>query len=282
VRIVVAVLMAAAASTLYAASTSLQALEARQVPSTEALRASLLARLVRRPLWLLGVAAGAAAWPVQAGALALASVAIVQPALGLGLIVLLVLGATVLGEAIGGREVAGAFAIAIAVAILGWAAPSGTGHFGTGATWAVVAAVPAIAALPYVLRWLRQAGGLPTSVAAGIGWAWVGLATSLLDAALARHAWGSALGFLAAVALVSWSALLAEMTSIQSWPATRAIPIAFGLEMILPAALAPALTSAASPHPLAFSAGLVLALAGAGVLGSSRAVARAAVAAPVD
>ncbi len=277
-RIAVAVLMAAAASTLYAASTSLQALEARQAPSTEALRASLLARLVRRPLWLTGVAAGAVAWPVQAGALALASVALVQPALGLGLIVLLALGATVLGETIGAGEIAGAIAIAGAVAILGWAAPSGTGHFGTGATWMVVAAVPAIAALPYALRRLRLAGGLPTSITAGIGWAWVGLATSLVDAALARHAWGAAVGFLAAVALVSWSALLAEMTSIQSWPATRAIPIAFGLEMLLPAALAPALTSASPPHPVAYGGALLLALAGTAVLGSSVAVARAAVA----
>lgn len=277
-RIVVAVLMAALASTLYAASTSLQALEARKAPLAQALRASLLARLVRRPLWLAGVAAGVAAWPLQAGALALASVAIVQPALGLGLIVLLVLGGTVLGETIGAREVVGAVAIAGAVTVIGWAAPSGTGHFGRGATWVVVALVPAIAALPYVLRWLRRSGGLPTSIVAGIGWAWVGLVTSLLDAALGRHAWGAAVGFLVAVGLVSWSTLLAEMTSIQSWPATRAIPIAFGLEMLLPAALAPALTSATTPHPVAYGGALVVALAGVALLGSSRAVARAAVA----
>lgn len=276
-RIAIAVLMAAAASTLYAVSTSLQALEARRAPSTEALRASLLVRLVRRRVWLAGLAAGAAAWPLQAGALALASVALVQPALGLGLIALLVLGASVLGEVIGRREIVGALAIGGAVAILGWASPTGTGRFGTGATWAVGAAVPVLVALPYALRWLRQAGGLPTSVTAGIGWAWVGLATSLVDASLARHAWGAALGFLAAVALLSWSALLAEMTSLQSWPATRAIPIAFGLEMLLPATLAPALTSATPPHPVAYGGGLLLALAGAALLGSSRAVARAAV-----
>jgi len=270
--------MAAAASTLFALSTSLQALEARKAPSSEALRASLIARLVRRPTWLAGVGAGAAAWPLQAGALALASIAVVQPALGLGLIVLLALGAWMLGEKIGPRELGGALAVAGAVAALGWAAPSGSSHFGTAATWAVAAAVPVIAALPYAFRWLRLAGGLPTSIAAGIGWAWVGLVTTLVDDSLARHAWLAALGYLAAVALVSWSAVLAEMTSVQSWPATRAIPIAFGLEMILPAALAPALTSAAPPHPVAYAGALALALAGAAVLGSSRAVAKAAVA----
>ncbi|HST13308.1 MAG TPA: hypothetical protein VLJ44_00485 [Gaiellaceae bacterium] len=280
--IAIAVLLAAAASTLFAVSTSLQALEARQAPSSEALRASLIARLVRRRVWLLGVVAGAVAWPLQAGALAFASVAIVQPALGLGLVALLILGATLLHESIGGRELGGAVAIGAAVAILGWAAPSGTGHFGVGSTWAIGAAVPAIAALPYALRYLRLTGGLPTSVAAGIGWAWVGLATSLVDAALSRHAWFTALGFLAAVALVSWSAILAEMTSIQTWPATRAIPIAFGLEMVLPAALAPVLTSSTPPHSVGYGGGLALALVGAGVLGSSRAVASAVAPGPVD
>ena len=105
--------------------------------------------------------------------------------------------------------------------------------------------------------------------------------TSLVDAALTRHAWLSAIGFLAAVALVSWSALLSEMTSIQMWPATRAIPIAFGLEMVLPAALAPVLTSATPPHPGWLGGALLVALVGAGALGSSHAVASAAVAAPV-
>ena len=89
---VLAILLAAATSSLYALSTSLQAREARREPRTSALRASLIGKLLRLPLWLAGTAAGLAAWPLQALALSLASVAVVQPALGLGLIVLLVLG----------------------------------------------------------------------------------------------------------------------------------------------------------------------------------------------
>jgi hypothetical protein len=66
------------------------------------------------------------------------------------------------------------------------------------------------------------------------------------------------------------------MTALQTWPATRAIPIAFAFEMLLPAALLPALTRAAPPHPIAFVGALVLAGAAAVLLGGSKAVAQAA------
>jgi hypothetical protein len=276
-RALLAVLLASVTASLYALATSLQALEARRAPSDEALRASLIARLVRRPRWLVGSAAGLIAWPVQAVALSIGSVALVQPALGFGLIVLLVLGVRVLHEAIGLREVGGVLAVTAAVAILGWAAPSETGSFTTTGTWAVGLALLVVAPAPYLLRAAGRAGGLPTSVAAGLGWAWVGLGTSLLDVAIADRRWVVAAAWGAAVGAASWGALLAEMTALQTWPATRAIPVAFGLEMAAPAALAPFLTHQHPPHAAAFVLALLLACAGAAVLGSSRAVARAAV-----
>jgi drug/metabolite transporter (DMT)-like permease len=272
-HIALAVLLAFATATLYATSTSTQAIEARREPHSEALRASLIARLARRPLWLAGTAAGIAAWPLQALALSLGSVALVQPALGFGLVVLLVLGVTVLHERVGGRELSGVLALAVAVALLGWAAPTETGAFTTGGSWAVGIALVLVAPAPFALRRLGRAGGLPTSVAAGLGWAWVGLGTSLLDDALAGRHWVALVGWGAGVAIVSWGSLLAEMTSLQTWPATRAIPVAFGLEMLVPAALAPALTHAMPPHAVAFGAGLAVACAGAVLLGTSKAVA---------
>lgn len=276
-RAVLAVLLAFATASLYALSTSLQALEARRTPHSTALRATLLARLVRRPMWLAGTAAGAVAWPMQAAALALGSVALVQPALGFGLVVLLVLGVVVLHEHVGRREVAGVAAVAVAVGILGWAAPAETGAYTSTGTWVVGAGIVALAPLPYLLRAVVRVGGLATSVAAGVGWAWVALATSLVDASLADRHWVWAAAWGLGVGVLSWGALLAEMTALQAWPATRAIPIAFGLEMLLPAALAPALASGRPPHPVAFGAALVLACAAALLLGGSRAVAHAAV-----
>lgn len=275
-KTVLAILLAIVTSALYGFATSVQALEARQTPRETALRASLLARLVRRRLWLAGTAAGFVAWPVQATALSLGSIALVQPALGFGLVVLLLLGVGYLGEHVGRREVTGVALVVVAVAILGWSAPSETGAFTRGGTWIVGLGVPAVAVAPYVLRLVRLAGGLATSVVSGVGWAWVGLATSLLDESIADRHWLAAAGWAVGAGAISFGALLAEMTALQTWPATRAIPVSFGLEMLLPAVLAPVLTHASPPHPVAFAVGLVLASAAALSLGTSRAVAHAA------
>jgi drug/metabolite transporter (DMT)-like permease len=274
-RAFLAVVVAAATSSLYALSTSLQALEARQAPEDEALRASLLARLVRRRLWLIGAAAGLVAWPLQATALTLGSVALVQPALGLGLVVLLVLGWRVLDERPGVRELAGAGAIAAAVALLAWSAPAETGSFGAEGELAIALSLALIAPAPLLLRAAHSLGGLAPSIAAGLGWGWVGLGTSFVDAALADRHLLAALAWALGVGAASWGTLISEMTSLQRWPATRAVPVAFGLEMAAPAAVAAGLTDAPLPHPTVFAVGVVVACSGAVLLGTSGAVARA-------
>ena len=276
-RALIAVCLATVASSLYALSAAFQALEARDAPPESALRASLLAGLVRRRVWLIGGLLGVVGWGLQAAALALASVSLVQPALGLGLVVLLMLGARVLGERVGAREVGGAGAIAIAVVVLGWAAPSQTGSFTTAGTWAVGAALGVVAVLPYALRALGRVGGLATSVAAGLGWAWLGLGTALVDVSVADRRFVVALAWGIGVAIAGWSALLSEQTALQVWPATRAIPVSFGLEMAAPAAVAPFLTHHGFRplHGAPFLLALVVACGGAVALGGSRSVARA-------
>src|SRR3954451_18254643 len=161
-RVVLAVFLAAATAALYALATSLQALEARRVPTTASLRASLIAKLLRRPLWLAGTAAGVLAWPLQALALSVGSVALVQPAVGFGLVVLLVLGVTVLHERVGLAEVAGVAGVAVAVSILGWAAPGETGDFTRAGKWVVAAMLLAVAVAPRALRAVGAAGGFAT------------------------------------------------------------------------------------------------------------------------
>jgi hypothetical protein len=274
-RSLAAILLATATSTLYALSTSLQALEARQAPSSSAFRGALLGRLATRRLWLLGAAAGLVAWPLQALALVFGSLALVQPALGLGLVVLLVLGVRLLHEHVGRREVTGVAAIAVAVGVLGWAAPASNGAFRPAGVAVVVAWLVVALALPYVLRRARFGGGLAASVAAGLGWGGVGLATALLDGALAGRHWVAVVLWLAGVGAASWGALLAEMTALQTWPATRAVPVTFALEMAAPAAAAPGLTHAGAGAfgGTPFALALVLACGGAALLGSSRAVA---------
>jgi hypothetical protein len=275
-RVFVAILLGGLTSTLYALSTSLQALVARREPTTTALRASLIGRLLRNRVWLLGTLAGLLAWPMQAIALSLASVEIVQPALGLGLIALLVLGVRMLHEHVGPREVVGSAAITGAVAVLGWAAAPETGSFTRGGQIAVVGLLAFSALAPYGLRALGHAGGLATSISAGIGWAAVGLSTALIVGALGDRHWLTVLAWGAGTAAAAWSGLLSEMTALQTWPAMRSIPVVFALEMSLPAALAPVLTRAAPTHPVPFAFALAVAVGGAALLGSSRAVARAA------
>jgi hypothetical protein len=275
-RSIAAIALAAVAAALMALSTSLQAIEARDTPREEALRLDLLQRLVRRRRWLVGSAAGVVAWPLQAVALALGSIAVVQPAFGFGLVMLLILGVRLLHESVGRREIAGVVAIAAAVGVLGWAAPATTGSFTKAGTVVVVVWVAVAAAAPLALRALNWRNGLATSVAAGIGWAAVGLATALFDDGIADRRWVVAVAWGVGVGAASAGALLGEMTSLQCWPATRAVPVAFGIEMVAPAAAAPLLTHH-GPGPAGgapFALALVVACAGAALLGGSRTVAR--------
>ena len=108
-------------------------------------------------------------------------------------------------------------------------------------------------------------------------WILLGHVAAILHLPLIAVFHGARVAAAFALAAAAWGALLAEMTSLQMWAATRAIPVAFGLEMAVPAALAPFLTQRQPPHAVAFVLGLALACAGAIALGSSRAVARAAV-----
>lgn len=261
---------------MFALATALQALEARATPLETGLRFTLLRRLAVRPRWLAGSAVGVAAWPLQAGALALGSVELVQPALGFGLVVLLGLAVWLLGERVGRREAAGVAAIAVAVGVLGWAAPGRTGAFTTAGEAGVGAWIAFALVAPYGLRALRSGGGLATSVAAGLGWAGLGLGTVLFDDSIGGRHWLHALLWAIGIGAATWGALLAEMTSLQRWPASRAIPLAFALEMAFPAAVAPAL-AAAGAFPFSgapFAAALAVACAGAALLGGSAPVAR--------
>lgn len=65
-----------------------------------------LLRLVHRPRWLLANALGALGWPLQAAALLLAPPTVVQPAIGIGLVPLALIGARSLGEPVSRRDAA--------------------------------------------------------------------------------------------------------------------------------------------------------------------------------
>src|SRR6201989_1208021 len=98
------IICAIGASALYNTSVALQALEAREVGHEHALRVSLIGRVVRNRRWLVGTLIGFLGWPLEIVALLLAPLTVVQPCLASGLVLLLWLGVTRLGERPGRRE----------------------------------------------------------------------------------------------------------------------------------------------------------------------------------
>jgi drug/metabolite transporter (DMT)-like permease len=214
---------------LYNASIAFQALEAREVPGEHSLRPSLLGRLVRNPKWLGATALGLLGWPLEIGALLLAPLTVVQPCLASGLILLLWLGATRLGESPGRREWTAVAAIIVGVAGVAWAAPDRTtDHAGAGAI-----------AAPYLLRGRASAIGWLPVIAAGFGYAWTSIASKLLTDELAAGALLVAIAWLATAAASEGLALLSEMSALQRRPATHVAPVMFAVQVLVPVLLAP-------------------------------------------
>jgi drug/metabolite transporter (DMT)-like permease len=268
---------AVGASLLYNTSIALQALEARDVPEDHALRVSLIGKLVRNRRWLGATALGLAGWPLEIVALLLAPLTVVQPCLASGLILLLFLGVTRLGERPGRREYLSVAAIVTGVAGVAWAAPDRTtDHAGTLAIGIALALVALPIFLPYLLRSRGRGAGTVAVVSAGFGYAWTAIASKLLTDGLSDGALLAALAWLATAAASEALALLSEMSALQRTPATRVAPAMFAVQVTVPVILAPLIFEERwSTTPLGGGAlvGFVLvALGGVVLLAGSRAV----------
>jgi drug/metabolite transporter (DMT)-like permease len=271
------IVAAVAASLLYNTSIALQALEAREVPGEHSLRPSLIGRLVRNRRWLGATALGLAGWPLEVVALLLAPLTVVQPCLASGLILLLWLGTTRLGERPGPREWTAVAAIVIGVAGVALTAPDrSTDHAGAGAIAlaAILIAIPVLA--PYALRARASAFGMLAVVSAGCGYAWTAIASKLLTDELATGTLLLAIGWLATAGLSEALALLSEMSALQRRPATQVAPVMFAVQVLVPVLVAPLIFSESwSSTPLggaALIASIAIAVAGTTLLAGSRAV----------
>lgn len=231
---------AVGASLLYNTSIALQALEARQVSHDHSLRPSLLGRLARNRRWLGATALGLVGWPLEIAALLLAPLTVVQPCLASGLILLLWLGATRLGEAPGRREALAVAAIVAGVAGVALAAPERTtDHAGTAAIALALVIVAIPMAAPFALRGRAAAFGTLAVVAAGCGYAWTAIASKLLTDELAAGAILVAVAWLATAAASEGLALLSEMSALQRRAATHVAPTMFAVQILVPVLLAP-------------------------------------------
>jgi hypothetical protein len=271
------ILAAVGASVLYNTSIALQALEARDVPHEHSLRVSLIGKLVKNPKWLGATALGLLGWPLEIVALLLAPLTVVQPCLVSGLIVLLWLGATKLGEAPGRREFVAVGAIVAGVAGVAWAAPDRTTeHAGTAAIALALGLVAIPVAAPYVLRGRASAAGLLAVLSAGFGYAWTAIASKLLTDELAAGTLLVAVGWLATAAASEGLALLSEMSALQRRPATHVAPVMFAVQVLVPVVLAPLIFEEKwSTTPLGGAAlvgFMAVALAGTTLLAGSKVV----------
>ncbi|HSK49624.1 MAG TPA: hypothetical protein VK889_03920 [Solirubrobacterales bacterium] len=268
---------AVGASLLYNTSIALQALEARGVPQEHSLKPSLLGRLLRNRRWLGATALGLAGWPLEIVALMLAPLTVVQPCLVSGLILLLWLGATKLGERPGRRELLAVAAIVAGVAGVAWAAPERTtGHAGTVEILIALGLVAIPIAAPYALRGRGAAVGFLAVLSAGFGYAWTAIASKLLTDELAAGALLVGAIWLATAIATEAIALLSEMSALQRRGATHVAPAMFAVQIIVPVLLAPLLFGESWGETPLGGAVLVafmsLAVAGTMLLAGSRSV----------
>jgi drug/metabolite transporter (DMT)-like permease len=243
---------------------ALQALEARATPKRLSLRLGLLGPLLRRPLWLAGLALGAIGVAPQVLAFAWAPFAVVQTALAAGLVVLLAIAARALGETVDRGAIAGVALIVAGVALVSWGAPAhAEAHRGNVAVLAVVGVTVALTVIPFATRETRIDRGLVVTAASGIGFAATNITTKLMSDDTGLRHWSNA---------VTWGAAALAL----GVAATVVVPISTAVQTFLPILFEPLFLrerlSSATAYGLPIVAGALVATAGSVLVARTRAV----------
>jgi drug/metabolite transporter (DMT)-like permease len=263
--------VALAAAGCYETGYAFQALQARGVSGRHALRASLLGQLTRNRRWLAATALSVLGWPLQVAALSLAPLALVQPTLALGLLLLLALGVGVLGEPVGRRELAAVSLVIAGVACIALNAPGRGSVTDTRGATVAVALLGVLAVAPYLAR--RRGRVVVAVLAAGAADSLAAFAAKLVAGALRDGRWAIALGLAALAALAGGLAAISEMSALQRSPATRVGPIVLAMQISVPVALGATVAGedwgATALGGLVLTGGLAAVVAGAALLAGS-------------
>jgi drug/metabolite transporter (DMT)-like permease len=169
----VTVLLALAAAFAFGAAVALQQRAAAQMPRAHALRSTLLTRLVRRPIWLAGLAASATGFVLQMIALRRGALVVVQPVMTATLVFALALIALTRRARLHLSECAALAAVLAGLAtFLVLAAPDtySVANADAAAWWVLGATVTAVTGIAAITA-LRVAGATQA--------AWLGLAAGL-------------------------------------------------------------------------------------------------------
>lgn len=206
-----AVVVALLATTAYHLGLILEKRALARLPAIDARHAGRLLRtLLTAPAWLAGFALMLCGFGLQVVALSKAPVSVVQPVLGSGVVILLVLSRVVLRETLGRLELACVLAMAAAIVLIALSAvgvDGRVGHQASGPALTVVAAAAVVVAVLLGTSALRPgpAGrhrqpsvGVSYAVSSGLLYGVATLGLKALSGVL-RSSGGSASGLIGAV-----------------------------------------------------------------------------------
>jgi drug/metabolite transporter (DMT)-like permease len=195
-----AVAVALLATTSYHLGLILEKRALAQLPAIDARHAARLLRiLLTAPAWLAGFALMLCGFGLQVVALSLAPVSVVQPVLGSGVVILLVLSRIVLRETLGRLELACVLAMAGAIVVIALSATGSAGHVGhqtSGLLLAAVAVPASLLAIGLGASALRPGpsgrhrvpgNGVSYAVASGLLYGVATLAIKGLSGVIAQH-----------------------------------------------------------------------------------------------
>ena len=211
------------------------------------IRLSLLGRLIGRPRWIVANVVGALGWPLQILALLLAPLTLVQPALGIGLVGLVLAAARWMGERVDRRVLAAVATILAGLAIATWVAPERTDtHASLPLLVPMLVVLAALALAPYAVPRLRRSGRAG-AWSAGFAFAFGSLVTKLFSDALATRDLVGLAAWLLLVVTAAGVGILSEMSALQQRRIAQVVPVAFAIETLVPVALAPVLVGESWP-----------------------------------
>ncbi len=238
--VLVGIFAALGASALFNLGIGVQALDAREAPRHEALRLSLIRRLVQKRRWILGLLIGGLGFPLEVVAFAKAPFVVVMPLLASGLLLLLVLGVRMLGERVSAADVAAVIAMIAGIGLIAWGAPGHTeSPRGAGQVILVVGLLAAASFVPFFLRGRRPPPAMAVILGSALGFGTSSIAIKLLSDGMNKGHYVVVGIWFGVVVIVSGAAILSEMTAFQLRPATVVVPISFATQTFVPILLSP-------------------------------------------
>ena len=254
------------------------AAEARRSPDSEAMHASLFARLARRPRWLAAVGVMVVAGMLQITALALAPIAIVQPTLATSQLMLLAYARWRRPEVVGRRETLGSLLVVGGIGCVVAAAPTQQTSYGLRSGLILpMAVVGGLVLVTFALGRAHHRGRTLLIVGAGLAYAWADFVAKLLSNAVDSGTWWLVGVWIGAIIAVGALAFLEENSALQHRLAITVAPVIVAFKVPLPVLMA--LWSGVEAwqaqvlNTALLLGGLALAAGGAYLLGSSHAVA---------